>query len=75
MSGLCVAVGSLAVQEVGTGMGRKEKPAPWVLPPEDFGHEHFGFGSLWFFLSLLNDPGYLGDYQKRLPALLLCSPS
>lgn len=52
-----------------------EKSGPWMLPPEGFGHEHFGFASLCFFLSLLSDPGSLGYYQKRLAAFLLCSPS
>lgn len=63
MSGLCAPAGR-------GGHRDGEKPGPCVLPPEDFGHEHFGFASLCFFLSLLNDLGYLGDCQKRLPAFL-----
>lgn len=43
MSGLCAAAGR-------GGHRDGEKPGPWVLPSEDFGHEHFGFASPCFFL-------------------------
>ena len=56
-----------------------EKPVTWVLSLEDFGYMHFHSYILFLllckcFLSLINDLGYLEDWQKQLSAFFLCSP-